>query len=1684
MEDNTQNTSGGQGRTFDKALNEDVNDFHLPSNSWTQARNAINNSNTGDLGKLGNEPANLYCVSAPYPVIGYIHIIEDKWAVFSTDNTNSEIGLFIEKNCGQNQQINPAYITVVNDACLKFNQDNLVIGVARSLSTCTYNLYWDDGNNPSRVLEIDVDNPARNLYSNPESTIPWIQAPAPGPEGQPPCSETENTSVLDCDKIRLAKYINPICPRVEKGVSGGNLINGSYFVVMAYAIKGQKISDWYMSNVQGLFDHNNVASSLDVFIDSVDADYDELIVGVGSSTNQQVVVRQAGIYSTRQKKLSFDIIQDTWPAIPIEQLPIMTPIMDKTDAMYSVGDYLLRVGPTSKQDFNYQPLANQIVAKWQSVEYPANYYKKGNNHVGYMRDEVYSYFIQWIYDTGDKSSSYHIPGRPAVSYSIPGGPSAKEDSAWSFGASNALEGDEYVFETYNTATETATFPLPPPLGANVLPDGGVVIAEGYMGYWQSSENYPDNKPQIWNASAHTWSAVTSFPYSSTQIDDYDLCGKPIRHHKFPEDNTSSNTVLFNSGNGDKIRIMGVKFEKVKPPVDNSGQPIPGIIGYEILRGTRNGNRTIIAKGMINNMCRYAIPNSTKNGLFPNYPYNDLGNNPFLSSTLTSYSNGNINANIPIPGSSFDNPYYTFHSPETNFNNPFLSAKEFKLYGTIKGGVRGKYEYSEEHPKEKLITNLSFIISAIGGLVIAAQAAQGQSSKKFSTTLSTSGHYNDVLAAGTSSGLLSPSYLLVNPPVTGVNLGLVGTILADEALASNTIGALVPLVPNATQKNIAYYSAAMSASGVLAASIPDLEVNKTDGYLDGLGGAGIIYKIPMFLNYFSEGTDSIIRLIRAIIRYRDFALRYHSHGFYNEFDNVNKANTFRSEIDNAFYINPEIVSLNPNLQINNLYRQRTVTFETISTNKLPVPTGDNSRSGIIKPSNITKVEDMVNKIFETRCASHYGALKVRIKNQYSQLNNIVQVPVSPCYSTGSSTTTLFGGDTYVNRYTEKNTFLYFYDWLEGQPDGAQLDYTQHVMIPYPKYWANFNQFQTSDFTSSFFSQLATFGQSEPSIVPSSYYVLDGEGFNAAISGFSPNSFRFDVKGWFYLFKSGVRDFFVESEINTAYRDYGALEEQKFYDPYEGSDTKDLFKTSIIKSGNYYKYDFSLSISKMFSNYVSWASSQPISYDPYIAETCYVYKPTRAVYSLPAQYESLKDGWLVFLPSNYNDFDNVVTCIKPVNKSGAMIFFDAASPVQFQGTDQLETGLGTKLTIGDGGLFSQPMQALINVDSSHEYASCQNRLSVINTPAGLYWISQNQGKVFSLQGGIKEVSNMNMKWWFAQYLPYVLTKDFPDFELIDNPVIGIGCQSMYNNQDGILYFSKKDYKLKPEFKNLIQYTGSSNVFKVLSTQLLFKLGDPVDTLWQLYFDDASWTISYDPKTDGWIGYHDWHPSLTLPGKNTFMTTNPNDLRGIWIHNQRCDLYCNYYNIDQPFEVEFMVNTAQDVTSLRSIEYIMEAYKYAPNCYDRFHVLDYNFNEAIIYNTEQTSGLLKLVLNPKQNPTAILQYPIINPTNINVLFSKEENKYRFNQFWDTTKDRGEYYNPTIPGFAQRPIWNTGANGYHRVLNTFNLDYNKAPFQRKKFRHYTTSVLLRKAVVLNQSMNYKMLVMIANTKNLNSPR
>ena len=68
---------------------------------------------------------------------------------FGRNDINSEIGIFDESEC--------SYKKVVNDPGLNFNRANLITGTYRKRYDCERLVYWDDGINPTRVM--DIDNP-------------------------------------------------------------------------------------------------------------------------------------------------------------------------------------------------------------------------------------------------------------------------------------------------------------------------------------------------------------------------------------------------------------------------------------------------------------------------------------------------------------------------------------------------------------------------------------------------------------------------------------------------------------------------------------------------------------------------------------------------------------------------------------------------------------------------------------------------------------------------------------------------------------------------------------------------------------------------------------------------------------------------------------------------------------------------------------------------------------------------------------------------------------------------------------------------------------------------------------------------------------------------------------------------------------------------------------------------------------------------------------------------------------------------------------------------------------------------------------------------------------------------------------------------------------------------------------
>jgi hypothetical protein len=164
-----QDTSKSISHTFTKGLNKDSDPSFVQEGMWIHARNAVNNTIEGNLGTLSNESSNYLCVTtgSTMPafgfnpvvnkyIVGAIQVFSDKWVVFTAGHDAngvsimSEIGLLEEERC--------IYRPIVQDECLGFDKRYLISGSSREKEDCSWQVYFVDGYNPDRYLNIGDPN--------------------------------------------------------------------------------------------------------------------------------------------------------------------------------------------------------------------------------------------------------------------------------------------------------------------------------------------------------------------------------------------------------------------------------------------------------------------------------------------------------------------------------------------------------------------------------------------------------------------------------------------------------------------------------------------------------------------------------------------------------------------------------------------------------------------------------------------------------------------------------------------------------------------------------------------------------------------------------------------------------------------------------------------------------------------------------------------------------------------------------------------------------------------------------------------------------------------------------------------------------------------------------------------------------------------------------------------------------------------------------------------------------------------------------------------------------------------------------------------------------------------------------------------------------------------------------------
>lgn len=816
---------------------------------------------------------------------------------------------------------------------------------------------------------------------------------------------------------------------------------------------------------------------------------------------------------------------------------------------------------------------------------------------------------------------------------------------------------------------------------------------------------------------------------------------------------------------------------------------------------------------------------------------------------------------------------------------------------------------------------------------------------------------------------------------------------------------IPLLISETAKSIAAGDAG-KVQNIITILITSLQV------ITSLG-VKLIYGSLQAINRANE----VIDIIQRALAFTQYAKQFNGEVKFLSSRCVDKGNKRRRTSTQPTYLSSDLHSIGNDVY-NNFMREETVLVQL--TKEVQEPTLPDEGRFTISSAKICNTPS--SKITKP-VSAFYATSKVNKPGQYGQLGSFPSVIIHNEILKEETTPVLYGGDCIIAEFNFMKKMKFFSQDLsyefgnEAIPNyqnsnlmtGVEYDYKLYRNIAYPRYWIDSTKYDYSQLLRRTVVSNTTFSRTT-----ASKYNLDCK------SREGTTDFRVDA--YFYLSNNCAVSFITEVDYNINFRKKG---DNRHYSK-SNTNLSLLFRPQISQFPE--KFELSKSFYNIYSKEVFTQQIRPdFSEDTKFPSN----QENSVIYSLPSYNLQNVDNWQYFLPLNFfsfreGDFGRL-TSIHKIDQDRLIFTFTESSPFISMGRDILELdGSGRKVTIGDGGLFAQDPREVAPTETS--YGGTDSRYAFKNTHLGRFYPSTINRHIYIFEGTPQDITSSGIYFWAQKYMPIQLKEYFPSYD-IDNPLAKAGYLMAMDSMASLIYITKRDYI--PKFEDIVY---SNNKFYYGGVEISLK-----DTV---YFEDISWTASYSPIHKKWVSFHDWHPDWIIQTNNHFISVKNNTL---WKHNERYDSFCEFYGKQYPFEIEFVSNSGKSVEIVRNIEYQIEAYKYKNNGRDKFHILNENFDKLIVSNSEQLSPILDIKTS-SQNPYKDIEYPKRVNNTYEILYTKEENKYRINQFWDSTKDRGEFTN------TEYYIFKTSPAGYKKEPNLDALNLDKKEEERKKFRHYWT--------------------------------
>lgn len=413
-----ENTNNNSINRTGAGLNTDLSPEFQAEGTQRFVLNGVNESEEGNILTISNELGNIAVTQLPegYKVLSKLYIEKKEVLLFLVNQSgNSEIGIF-------NGETNK-YTTYVNDTTsvdkLNFSTQFPIDSTYRLRRGCERNIYFTDYNNPPRVINLDSleDYQENNLFS--------------------------------ASKTNLFRSTNqiPYFKDIEVLDSGGQLLPGSYNIAIQYVDESLNPTEWFNVSDTVVIYHDSLTKeykkiegsinstdegldfgptnkSIRVKVDNLDENfvyYRLALISATSGNGQITNVQLTNIVPIQKDTFIFtgnNTISTTTEAEIIAEKLIINKARHilQVDNTLILGDTIGSEVPFCELQQYASRINSDVVIKKITID-DINDPQSGKNpelHLlgqGYTPGEIYSFGIQYIFEDGEFSPVYHIPGK-------------------------------------------------------------------------------------------------------------------------------------------------------------------------------------------------------------------------------------------------------------------------------------------------------------------------------------------------------------------------------------------------------------------------------------------------------------------------------------------------------------------------------------------------------------------------------------------------------------------------------------------------------------------------------------------------------------------------------------------------------------------------------------------------------------------------------------------------------------------------------------------------------------------------------------------------------------------------------------------------------------------------------------------------------------------------------------------------------------------------------------------------------------------------------------------------------------------------------------------------------------------------------------------------------------------------